>query len=181
MSGRRRGVRIVTITVALAAAAGAAWLLLAVPETSRFPEPGKPMPDFAYPSLSGDTVRLSEQRGRVVLVNIWATWCPPCRKEMPSMQRLYEAYRDSGFTVLAISIDADTIPVRPFVEELELTFPILLDPAISIQDLYGTTGVPESFVVDSRGRLVLRRLGADDWFSDANRSLISTLVRGGNP
>lgn len=93
------------------------------------------------------------------------------------MQRLYELYADSGFTVLAVSIDADTVPVRPFVEELGLTFPILLDPRGTIQSLYGTAGVPESFVVGVDGTLIVRRLGADDWFSEKNQTLISTLLR----
>ncbi|NIW37901.1 MAG: redoxin domain-containing protein [Gemmatimonadetes bacterium] len=134
------------------------------------------MPDFAYPSLDGDTARLSSQRGRVVLVNVWATWCPPCREEMPSIQRLYDAYRDSGFTVLAVSIDVDTAAVRPFVKELGLTFPILFDPAGSIIKLYGTVGVPESFVGDKEATLVLRRVGADDWFSTSNQRLIAALL-----
>jgi peroxiredoxin len=168
----------VKVLLATAIVAGGAWLLVAKPGAARFPEPGKSMPDFAYPSLNRDTLRLSEQLGRVVLVNVWATWCPPCREEMPSMQRLYDLYADSGFTVLAISIDADTVPVRPFVEELGLTFPILLDPKGSIVALYGTAGVPESYVVDKSGKLVLRRIGADDWFSEPNRTLISTLLRG---
>lgn len=93
------------------------------------------------------------------------------------MQRLYDLYADSAFTVLAVSIDADTVPVRPFVEELGLTFPILFDPKGSIIALYGTAGVPESYVVDKSGKLVLRRMGADDWFSEQNRTLISTLLR----
>lgn len=93
------------------------------------------------------------------------------------VQRLYDLYRDSGFTVLAVSIDAETAPVRPFVEDLGLTFPILFDPRGTIQGLYGTTGVPESFVVGKDGPLIVRRLGADDWFSENNRTLISTLLR----
>lgn len=174
VSGKRAGVILVTAASVLLAAT---WLLVAEPRATRFPEPGKPMPDFAYPSLNGDTLRLSEQRGRVVLVNIWATWCLPCREEMPSIQRSYDLYADSGFTVLAVSIDADTVPVRPFVDELRLSFPILLDPKGSILAAYGAAGVPESFLVDRRGRLVIRRLGADDWHSERNRSLISTLLR----
>ncbi len=93
------------------------------------------------------------------------------------MQRLYDLYVDSGFSVLAVSIDADTVPVRPFVDELRLNFPILLDPKGSILAAYGAAGVPESFLVDRRGRLVIRRLGANDWFSERNRSLILTLLR----
>lgn len=171
----------VIATLLLGLAVGGAWVLPGLPRVKKFPEPGGPLADFAYPSLAGDTVSLWGQRGRVVLVNIWATWCPPCREEMPSIQRLYEAFGDSGFTVLAVSIDADTTPVRPFVEELGLTFPILLDPRGSIQTLYGTVGVPESFVVDRSGRLVLRRLGADDWFSEAHRARVATLLREPGP
>src|SRR5688500_6252056 len=89
--------------------------------------------DFALPDLHGKTVRLSELRGRPVLVNFWATWCYPCRVEMPSMNALYQGYKDSGFVILAIASDArGAETVAPFVQEYGLTFPVLLDPHNSV-------------------------------------------------
>jgi peroxiredoxin len=131
---------------------------------SRMLRTGRPAPDFAFPDLNGKRVSLSDQRGKVVLVNIWATWCPPCVDEMPSMQKLYGKFKHESFEILAVSIDADgRKAVAPFMEKYKLTFPALLDQRQKIRDLYGTTGVPESYVVDKRGILVKKVIGPLDW------------------
>lgn len=125
---------------------------------------GQPAPDFTFPDLHGKEVSLSDYRGKVVLVNIWATWCGPCRDEMPSMQRLYERLKGKDFEILAVSIDSTgSKAVAPFMEELNLTFPALLDPEGKIRTLYGITGVPESYVVDKKGILVEKVIGPLDW------------------
>jgi cytochrome c biogenesis protein CcmG/thiol:disulfide interchange protein DsbE len=134
---------------------------------SRFTRPlqeGVPAPDFSFSDLDGKRVGLSDYKGKVVLVNIWATWCPPCREEMPSMQKLYEKFKGKGFEILAVSIDATgRKAVTPFVQKLNLTFPVLLDPKGKIQGLYRITGVPESFIVDREGILVNKVIGPMDW------------------
>ena len=136
---------------------------------SRFTRPlqeGIPAPDFSFSDLNGKKVGLSDYKGKMVLVNIWATWCPPCREEMPSMQKLYEKFKGESFEILAVSIDATgRKAVAPFVQKLNLTFRVLLDPKGKIQGLYRITGVPESFIVDREGILVNKVIGPMDWSS----------------
>ena len=128
------------------------------------PRVGQAMPDFVLPDLEGNMVQLSALRGKVVFINIWATWCPPCVEEMPTMQRLYERFHDRDLALLAISIDAlGAQVVAPFMRQYGLTFPALLDPTASIERLYRTSGVPESFVVDKHGHLVEKVVGPRDW------------------
>jgi peroxiredoxin len=105
--------------------------------------------DFGLPNLRGDYVRLSDYRGKVVFLNIWATWCPPCREEMPSMESLYQRLKGRDFEMLAVSIDREGEKVvRPFAAKYGLTFPALLDPDSKTSRLCGLTGIPESFIID---------------------------------
>ena len=123
-----------------------------------------PAPNFTFPDLNGHKVSLADHRGKVVLVNIWATWCPPCRQEMPSMQKLYERFKGENFEILAVSIDSTgREAVGPFMRKMNLTFPALLDPKENIRPLYGITGVPESFIIDKEGILVEKIIGPMDW------------------
>ncbi|HET7041313.1 MAG TPA: TlpA disulfide reductase family protein [Gemmatimonadales bacterium] len=139
-------------------------------------------PDFKVVALAtGDTISLHDTyRGQVTLVNIWATWCAPCRAEMPSMEALYKDYQARGFKIAAVSIDNDG-PDKPkeFARELGLTFDILQDPTGDIQGAYQTTGVPESFLLDRNGKIVRRLIGSHDWNSAVNRDLIDRLLASG--
>lgn len=111
-------------------------------------------------------IRLSDLRGKVVFLNIWATWCPPCVYEMPLIERLHRTMRGRSFIVLAVSQDSGYgEKVRRFARELELTFPILLDPEQKLSRLYRVTGYPESFIIDKEGILVQRIIGAREWSS----------------
>lgn len=151
-------------------------------------EVGTAAPEFHATDMEGNPVQLADLRGEVVLLNIWATWCPPCRDEMPSMQRLHEEYGPRGLHIVAVSIDAAAGRVdaagRPggdvgaFAEEMGITFPLWLDPEGGIQRTYRTTGVPESFVIDRNGDIVKKVIGATEWDSDANRDLIERLLEG---
>jgi cytochrome c biogenesis protein CcmG, thiol:disulfide interchange protein DsbE len=151
-------------------------------------EVGTAAPDFTATDMDGNPVRLADLRGEVVLLNIWATWCPPCREEMPSMQRLHEEFGAQGLHVVAVSIDAPLGRmdaggrpggnVEAFAREMRLTFPMWLDPAGDIQRTYRTTGVPESFVIDRHGNIVKKVIGATEWDSEANRDLIARLLQG---
>jgi peroxiredoxin len=137
--------------------------LFNLPPKSRL-QSGLPAPDFVFPGLDGKTVRLADYRGKVVFLNIWATWCPPCREEMPSMERLYKELKREDFEILAVSIDASGAKtVAPFMKELHLSFPVLFDPAGTTKSLYGTTGVPESFIIDRKGRIEKIIIGPMDW------------------
>ena len=127
-------------------------------------ETGQPAPDFTFPGLNGKMVSLSDYRGHVVLVNVWATWCPPCVDEMPSMERLYRELKGENFEILAVSIDAlGEKVVAPFMKKYNLSFPALMDPDGAIKTLYHTTGVPESFIVDQKGILIKQIIGPRDW------------------
>ncbi len=127
-------------------------------------QPGLEMPNFTFPDINGREVSLSDHRGKVVLVNVWATWCPPCRQEMPSMQSLYEKFKGENFEILAVSIDSEgRAAVAPFMRKMNLTFPALLDPGETIRSLYGITGVPESFIIDKQGILVEKIIGPINW------------------
>ena len=147
---------------------------------------GTSAPDFAATDMAGNPVRLSDYRGRVVLVNVWATWCAPCRDEMPSMQRLYEALGDTDFEILAVSIDAQPGQQSPdgqqggdlqaFAGELGLTFPILHDPEGKIQRIYQTTGVPETFLVGRDGLIYKKVAGGTEWDAPVNQELVRRLL-----
>jgi peroxiredoxin len=147
-------------------------------------EINRPAPDFRVQDLNtGDSVSLNQQyRGSVTLVNIWATWCIPCRAEMPSMQRLYDSLGHRGFKIAAISIDeGGPEEVLAFARELGLTFDILHDRQGTVSQQYQTTGVPESFLLDRRGILVRRVIGAHDWSSPANRAAVERLLEQPGP
>ncbi|HUK74090.1 MAG TPA: TlpA disulfide reductase family protein [Candidatus Bathyarchaeia archaeon] len=113
--------------------------------------------NFTLTDLHGKTWTLKELRGEVVLVNFWATWCPPCQKEMPDLESLYKEFRHQRFVILAIS-DEDADKVRPFIAERKITYPILLDPGHKVGSLFEVEGIPKSFVYDRDGKLVAQSI-----------------------
>jgi peroxiredoxin len=144
------------------------------------PKKGSSVPDFKFPNLEGQEVARNDLRGKVVFINIWATWCPTCVEEMASMQQLYEKFKGSDFEILSISIDAlGKQVVAPFMEKHKLTFPVLLDPTGKIKKLYMTTGVPESFIVDKNGVLALKVIGPQNWFADEAVAFFENLMKAG--
>lgn len=166
--------------VVLGLAGGAFTLTKLVPQDAGVVL-GKRAPDFAAVDLaSGDSVRLRERyAGHVTLVNVWATWCVPCKTEMPAIEQAYERFKDRGFKVAAVSIDdGGPEPVRAFVTEMHLSFDILHDRSTAIQQIYQTTGVPESFLLDRDGVLIKRVIGAYDWASPASTKLIERTLGG---
>ena len=146
-------------------------------KTAKMIQPGFKVPNFTFPDINGKEVSLSSQRGKVVLVNVWATWCPPCRREMPSMQRLYEKFKGKNFEILAVSIDSEgREAVEPFMRKMNLTFPALLDSGETIRSLYGITGVPESFIIDQQGILVEKIIGPINWATPEVFQFIQDLI-----
>lgn len=126
--------------------------------TTPAPLADHPAPDFTLPSLDETGVTLSDLRGQVVLINVWATWCPPCRAEMPAIQAAYAQYRDQGFTVLAVNVREEPATVGQFLQQQHLTFPALLDRDGQVSAAYRANLLPSSFFVDRQGiiRVVYR-------------------------
>jgi peroxiredoxin len=123
------------------------------------PEIDSLAPDFTLLSTVGEEIQLSNLKGQVVLINFWATWCGPCRIEMPAIQDRFERYQDDGLVVLAIDFDEPQEDVAFFGEELGLTFELLLDPGGNIQSLYRILGYPTSYFVDSEGIIKVKHIG----------------------
>jgi peroxiredoxin len=114
-------------------------------------------PEFTLKDLSGKTWTFAELRGKVVLVNFWATWCPPCRKEMPDLETLYGRFGSKGLVVLGIS-DEEAAKVEPFIRERKVSFPVLLDPGRKVNEMFVVEGIPKSFVFDREGKLVAQSI-----------------------
>ena len=113
--------------------------------------------DFTLSDLEGKSWTLRDLRGKVVLVNFWATWCPPCRKEMPDLDSLYKKFKDQGLVILAID-DEEVIKIKPYLAEHPVTYPILLDPGRKANDVFRIDGIPKSFVYDREGKLVAQSI-----------------------
>ena len=139
---------------------------------------GSTAPGFDASDLhSGDEVALADYDGEVVLLNIWATWCAPCVKEMPALQRLHTELADEGLHIVAVSVDDGSLKkVKNFVEEFGLTFTILHDTPRTLERTYQTTGLPESFVIDRHGVIIKKIIGAHDWDSPSNVLLLRRLL-----
>ena len=148
-----------------AAGAGALLLLVACAGTgddkARAPEIGRPAPDYRAVTLDGDSVSLGQSRGRVVLLNVWATWCHPCREEIPVLQALHDRYASRGLELVGVSVDArgeeDTI--REFASDFRMTYPLWLDPDERVQSTFLAIGVPATFLIDREGVLRWRHVG----------------------
>lgn len=156
---------------------GAGWVLSEQRPTPPL-RPGALSPDFLLEDISGASHSLAEKRGRVVLINFWATWCAPCEEEMPAMERLYRDLSPRGFELLAVSVDAEAAPVRAFRRRLALSFPILHDPGKGVATRYQVARFPETFLVDRQGVLVERYIGAVDWDAAAYRRRIERMLAG---
>ncbi len=141
------------------------------------PQQRLPAPDFSLPRLAGKTLHLSDYRGKVVLLNFWASFCAPCREEMPALERLWQTYRDQGFVVIAVSADRGSIdPVRDFIKTGEYGFPIALDPDGDVRQQYEVMALPTTYLIGRDGRFAGRVLGAREWDSEQAQALVLELV-----
>jgi peroxiredoxin len=166
--GLRRRVMQATAGAVLAAAAMAAPAALT---------PATVAPDFALRSLDGPNLRLQEQRGRVVMVNFWATWCGPCRIEMPHLVRLYDKYRGSGFQLLGVNIDEDPRQAASVATKLGLHFPVLLDTEKRVSKLYDLSTMPSTVLIDRNGRVRYIHRGYRDGYEDTYEKQIRELLK----
>lgn len=144
---------------------------------------GKAAPAFSLKNLAGETVQLSDYKGKVVFLNFWATWCEPCKAEMPAMQRLRQKLEGKPFEILAVSLDSNPIDAVPAFEKktgLTLNFPVLQDPEQALaKNSYRTTGVPESFLIDGNGKVVKHVIGSFEWDSPQITKYFEDLIAAG--
>ena len=133
--------------------------------------------DFTAKTLDGRTVQLSKLKGNVVFLNFWATWCVPCKAEMPAMERLHRALRGQPFRMLAVNLQEAPATIRKFVDELGLTFDVVLDPTGAITQDYNVNNLPLTFLIDKRGRIVARALGERPWDQGAYLDYVRALVK----
>jgi len=131
----------------------AAPLLICAAASASTVQPSMLAPDFTLRSMGGPNLRLNEQRGRVVMVNFWATWCAPCRQEMPHLVKLYDKYRDAGFVLLAVNIDDNARAATDLATKMGLTFPVLLDTDKAVTRLYDMGTMPATVIIDREGRV----------------------------
>lgn len=173
LSGARRLMVTLAAVAILTLAFGVVWM-----QSSKY-EPlvvGMNAPDFNLPDLQGKSQRLSDYRGKVVFLNFWATWCKPCKEEMPSMQALWDNLKQEDFVMLAISMDRVTTKkdIPPFVESMKLAFPILTDSWGQTDNRYKLMGVPETYIIDQNGVLREKVIGPRDW---SRAESITTIVQ----
>jgi thiol-disulfide isomerase/thioredoxin len=141
--------------------------------------PPVPAPEFSLPDLAGNRVSLQDYRGKVVLLSFWATWCPPCRQEMPSMQALQSEMSDQGLVVLAANLREEPNDVRAFLKQSQLSLPAVLDKDGKIFERYGGWSLPTSYIIGRNGELLARVVGIRDWESDQTKNLFRKLLNGG--
>lgn len=150
--------------------------LMAALQVSPVREPTQ-APDFTLQDLQGKAVSLRAFRGQVVLLNFWATWCVPCQWEMAELEKLYQAYQEKGFVVLAVALDAEGArTVEPFARERQLTYPILLDTRLEAARRYQIFGPPTTFLIDRQGRVIGEALGPREWAGEKAKALIRHLL-----
>jgi len=133
-------------------------------------------PDFSLKDAYGKSLSLSSLKGKVVLVNFWATWCPPCKAEMPSMNRLYNEIRSRGFEIVAISTDNSISPVKDFLAKNRIDFPVLFDETKSVTRQYHVFSMPTTFLIDRGGMIVEKFYGEEDWTDPVIRKKIERLL-----
>ena len=141
------------------------------------PYKGKPLPDFSLMDLKGEKHSLSDYKGKVVLLNFWATWCPPCVKEMPSMQRLQDKYQSKDFEILAVNMGEDSTTIEIFLQKMTLNFPILLDSDGAILKQWKIFAFPTTFLVDREGNIAYALFGGLEWDSPEAVAVVDELMK----
>jgi len=133
--------------------------------------------DFTLKDLKGKDVTLSHKKGKIVLLNFWATWCPPCREEMPSMEKLHNKYKGKDFEIIAVAMDPKgEKTVKPYIEEQGFTFTVLIDEKGTVSDMYRAYAVPMTFILGRDGAVLDKVIGAADWFSEESQAYMEELM-----
>lgn len=140
---------------------------------------GDPAPDFTLENMQGEKVSLAQMRGKIVIVNFWASWCPPCRREMPSMEILHKTFKDDGLVLLAVNVEKEgRKSIAKFLQSSPYSFPILIDDEATAQNLYGVFQFPESFIIDRNGVVVKKVIGAVNWMGGDLYNLLRFMLKG---
>ena len=168
------------VLVILVAAAGLLFLLLVAkegPRTKKIIQEGDQAPGFSLSALDGKQSGLSDYRGKVVMVHFWATWCPPCVDELPTLERIYRSFAGRDFVLLAVSVDeGGSEAVTSFMQRNRLTMPVLLNPGGSVAKSYGTFKFPETYLLDRSGIVRYKVIGSADWSLPANVKAIRDMI-----
>lgn len=135
-----------------------------------------PAPDFTLASASGKNIKLSELRGEVVMVNFWASWCGPCREELPLLDALYQQYRDYGFTLLGVNVDENRAAADKLLEQIPVSFPVLYDPDSAVSELYQVDAMPSTILIDRDGNLRYLHRGYKPGYEDQYDAEVKALV-----
>ncbi len=136
-----------------------------------------PAPDFTLKSRSGENIKLSELRGQVVMINFWASWCGPCRQEMPLLEELYKKYQPLGFTLLGVNVEMDSEAALHWLKDMDVSFPILFDTQNITSELYGVSAMPTTLLVDRDGNIRFMHLGYQPGVEAEYQQQIRTLVK----
>ncbi len=136
-----------------------------------------PAPYFASVTPEGKKLSIDDLKGKLVILNFWATWCPPCRLEMPSMEKIYREFKGEGLEVVAINFMERPEPIKSFLKENDLTFTVLMDRAGEISQSYGVRALPVTFLIGRRGNILARSIGYKDWHNKKTREFISSLLK----
>lgn len=156
----------------------AVFLLMSVYINHVFASPvSGPAPDFTLKSLKGPNLKLSEYRGDVVMINFWASWCAPCRQEMPILNDLYRRYRDAGFTLLGVNVEEDSAQAATMARELKVVFPILFDTSNKVSKLYSVQAMPSTILVDRDGNMRFLHRGYKPGYEDEYQKQVRELMR----
>lgn len=150
-------------------------LLLAVPAAAS--NSTGPAPDFQLPALGGKQLSLGAFKGQVVMINFWATWCGPCRKEMPLLEQIQKKYAPLGFTMLGVNVEEDTTQMEAFLGDVPVTFPVLLDPANQVSKLYDVAAMPSTVIVDRKGNVRFIHQGYQPGDESRYQDVIRQLIR----
>ena len=139
--------------------------------------PGQPAPDFTLPTITGKNTRLKELRGQVVLVNFWASWCGPCRQEMPLLDDIYKKYSKLGFVILGINVEQDSSKAKTYLRDVPVTFPILYDTQNTLTKLYDVNAMPTTVIVDRNGNVRYIHQGYKPGYEETYKKQIKDLIR----
>ncbi len=135
-----------------------------------------PTPDFALPDVAGKKISLKDFRGKIVLLNFWASWCVPCRQEMPAMERLYQEFKAKDFVIVGVDVKEQRKEALSFAKELKITYPILLDERGDVGLLYGAWGLPATYLIGAKGEGLARMWGPAEWYGSGARELIRSVL-----